>query len=271
MPAATIEQRNSNFARLQGMLTAHCEAGSEGEHAAQTMAAEMPLSHAASLDKLKVILNSGALLSQNGLGVRTGAAENALETTDDVFFYLGAFNYPDTECGFLFTASLENEFSMNGICTPFDSGALVTKNARVLPPQMYPDGISCVRAHELSVPKYRSLLQTVIAKYSAGKEAYLHDPSSFVCACGAERGHPFGLVGGDSRSATFEVRLPQHVPLRPPHLRAVFVRKGYEIQELSALFSLGVTVLRYEADNDDDFFHALREACISFIQELLIS
>lgn len=230
----------------------------------------MPLTHAAPLGKLKVILESKALLSQEQVGVRRGAAETLLETADDVFLYIGAFSYPGTECGFLFVPSVESGRRDDAIATPFDSGALVSGKG-ITPPAPYTDGIAYVRDHELPVSDFRSLLARVIADYSAGPGDYLNEPDDFVCSCGAEREHPFGLSGGDRRAGSFEVRLPQRVPLLPPHLRAVFVRKGYELPELSPLFASGVTIERYEADSTDPvFFHALRSACISFIKEHLV-
>lgn len=232
----------------------------------------MPLSHSAALGKLDAILSSGALLSQVQTG-RTplGEAETLLETADDVFLYLGAFAYPATECGFLFIPSIETDHADDAVATPFDSGALACMKF-VTPPAPYTDGISFVRDHELPVADYRTLLGAVMADYSRSVNHHLFDPADFACACGEARGHPFGLSGGDSRGATFEVRIPQRVPLRPPHLRAVFVRKGYELPSLSALFALGITIKRYESDdNDADSFHALRQACVSFIQEHLLS
>lgn len=269
MPAASITQRRDNLTRLQGMLSAHCAPDSTRTSAAQKLAVKMPLSHAAPLGKLKAILLSEALLSQVQMGRPLGNAETRLETTDDVFLYLGAFSYPATECGFLFVPSVESDHTDQGVSTPFDSGALVS-NIGVTPPAPYTDGIAFVRDHELPVSDYRSLLSMVISDYSQTTDHYLRHPADFTCACGESRGHPFGLSGGDERAATFELRIPQRVPLRPPHLRAVFVRRGYELSELSDLFALGVTIERYDADDDADFFHALREACISFIQEHLI-
>lgn len=238
--------------------------------AAQRLAATLPLSHAAPLGMLKVILDSKALLSQIQVDGRRGAAETLLETADDVFLYVGAFIYPGTECGFLFVASLETGRRDDAIATPFDSGALVSGKG-VTPPAHYPDGVAYVRDHELPVSDFRSLLARVIADFSVSPIRYLNEPGDFFCSCGAAREHPFGLIGGDRRAGSFEVRLPQRVPLLPPNLRAVFVPKGYELPELSPLFASGVTIERYEADsNEPDFFHALRTACISFIQEHLI-
>jgi len=227
----------------------------------------MPLSHTTTIGNLKQILVSGALLSQAQVGGRLGSAELLLETTDDVFLYLGAFSYPDTECRFLFVPSLETGHQDHGISTQFDSGALASK---LTPPAPYTDGVSFVRDHELPVSDYRTLLSTIISDYSRSMNDYIYDPDRFACACGVVRAHPFGLVGGNRRAASFEVRIPQRVPLRPPHLRAVFVRKGYELPELSDLFSSGVPIERYEADNEADYFHALRTACISFIRDHLI-
>lgn len=270
MSASPLPKRLANLERLSQFLTPHCPADAARATAAWHTAARLPLTHATNQGKLKAILHSGELLSQLQVGGRRGDAESILGTADDVFLYIGAFTYPGTECGFLFVPSLETGRRDDAIATPFDSGALGGGKG-VTPPASYSDGVACVRDHELPVPDYRRLLAVVIADYSASPGGYLHEPGDFVCSCGAERGHPFGLTGGDRRAGTFEVRLPGRVPLRPPHLRAVFVQKGYELPELSALLASGVTIVGYEADSSDpDFFHALRSACISFIQEHLI-
>ena len=270
MPVSPLPQRLANLNRLSKSFTSHCPPSSVRSSAAQNLAVKLPLSHAAPLGKLKQILDSKALLSQVQVGTPPRAAESILETTDDVFLYIGAFSYPGTECGFLFVPSIESGRQVDAIATPFDSGALASNKGITLPAH-YTDGVTFVRDHEMPVSDYRSILSRVIADYTADPSNYLSEPDSFTCACGASREHPFGLSGGDCRAGTFEVRIPQRVPLRPPHLRAVFVRKGYELAELSELFALGVTIERYEADSEADFFHALRSACISFIQEHLIS
>jgi hypothetical protein len=270
MPASSLTQRLANLDRLNQSLTSHCPSDAARMNSSQRLATTLPLSHAADLGKLKVILESKALLSQVQVGKPLRKAESILETADDVFLYIGAFSYPGTECGFLFVPSVELGRRDDAIATPFDSGALVSGKG-ITPPSPYTDGVAYVRDHELPVSDFRGLLARVIADYSADPSAYLNEPGEFVCSCGVEREHPFGLSGGDRRAGSFEVRLPQRVPLLPPHLRAVFVRKGYELPELSSLFASGVSIERYEADSTDpDFFHALRFACISFIQEHLI-
>jgi hypothetical protein len=270
MPASPLPKRLENLVRLSQSLVSHCPSDPARTTAAQHFATRLPLTHAAPQGKLRAILDSQALLSQLQVGGRRGDAEAILETEDDVFLYIGAFSYPGTECGFLFVPSLEAGRQDDAIATPFDSGALVGGKG-VTHPATYADGLAYVREHELPVSGYRALLARVIADYSDSPGYYLNEPGDFVCACGEKREHPFGLSGGDRRAGTFEVRLPQRVPLHPPHLRAVFVRKGYELPELSVLFASGITIERYEADSTDpDFFHALRSACISFIQEHLI-
>jgi hypothetical protein len=42
----------------------------------------------------------------------------------------------------------------------------------------------------------------------------------------------------------------------------VFVRRGFEPPELSDLFALGVSIERFDADDDADFFHALRQLAL---------
>ena len=271
MPVATLTQRQTNLTRLSASLSAHCPPDAPRASAAQKLAVQMPLSHATAYGNLQKILRNEALLSQKQLGIPFGAAERMLGTTDDVFLYLGAFSRPHTECGFLFVPTVETDRPDDNIATPFDSGALASMSF-VKPPAPYTDGVAFVREHELPVSDYRTLLGTIISDYSRGADHYLQRPDDFACACGMSREHPFGLSGGDHRAATFELRIPQRVPLRPPHLRAVFVRRGFEPPELSDLFALGVTIERYEADpSDADFFHALRAACVTFIQDHLIS
>ncbi len=269
MPAASPSQRRENLVRMTGCLSAHCSADLEKSRAAQTWATAMPLTHATDFGKLPQVLHNAALLSQVQLGRSPGAAEAKLDTVDDVFLYAGAFSYPATECGFLFVPSVEVDHRNDGVATPFDSGALASMSV-VQAPTPCQDGVAFVRDHELPVSDYRGLLASIIADYSRSAEAYLDRPDDFACACGTLRGHPFGLTGGDRRAATFEVRIPQRVPLQSPHLRAVFVRKGFAVAGLHQLFAQGISIVCYEADEGSDFFHALRTTCISFIQEHLI-
>lgn len=236
------------------------------------MAQKLPLSHATSEGTFIKILDSKALLSQMAVNPRANSAEATLGTADDVFFYLGAFSYPDTDCGFLFLPALEADQQTDGVCTPFDSGALVSK---VSPPATYPQDtpgrVRFVRDHELPVSEYRKLLGQVITDYSRACGIYLEFPNEFKCECGFLRGHPFGLVGGDLRVATFEVRIPRRVPLSHPHLHAVFVRSGFEPRELAHLRRAGVRIETFQPELGADSSGALRAACINFIQEHLLS
>jgi hypothetical protein len=268
MPVADLTQRRQNLARLCREHTDHCKCIAPRSDEAKAMAEKLPLNHATTQDTMVEILRSGALLSQIAVGLTPHEAETALDTADDVFFYLGAFAYPDTECGFLFLPALEENYQSDGVSTPFDSGALVNK---VSPPPGYAGTrIDFVRAHEMPVSDYRELLGRVIADYSRACEAYLQTPEEFRCACGASRNHPFGLTGGDHRAATFEVRIPKRVPLSHPYLHAVFVRNGFEPRELAPLHHAGVRIERFEPEAGADSSGALRAACISFIQEKLL-
>lgn len=269
MPVATIEQRKANLARLLATISAHCPSEPAREIDAQNRARITPLTHAVKLDKLPGILTSEALLSQLQIGAKIREAERILETTDDVFLYVGAFGYPATECGFLFLSSIEDSHQQTGISTPFDSGALATTRY-VKQPDHYPDGPACVRDHELPVSDYRKLLGTVIHTHSRSADEFLENPADFSCFCGVPRPHPFGLSGGDNRAATFEVRIPSRVPLKPPYLRAVFVPEGIVPPELSALSASGVEIVRYTPIDDGNYFFTLRNACIQFILEHIV-
>ncbi|MFC5457292.1 hypothetical protein [Prosthecobacter fluviatilis] len=275
MPAANLAQRQQNLARLCDAHSAHCVCGAARAHASSTMAQKLPLSHAAPEGAMGKILGSGALLSQMAVNPRPDSAEATLGTADDVFFYLGAFGYPYTDCGFLFLPALEEGHQRDGVSTPFDSGALVSKVSNVNPPASYaqdiPGRVGFVRDHELPVSGYRELLSRVITDYSRACGIYLESPDEFKCECGFVRGHPFGLVGGDRRAATFEVRLPRSVPLSPPHLHAVFVRTGFEPRELAPLRRAGVRIETFQPEPGADSSGALRAACINFIQEHLLS
>jgi hypothetical protein len=266
MPAASLAQRQTNLARVNGSLSEHCPTTVAVTAQARIWAAKMPLTHATAFGNLADILHNGALLSQVQLGLPAGYAEALFETADDVFLYATAFSYPNTECGFLFVPSLEADHTADGIATPFDSGAMA---GHVDPPAAYADRVSFVRDYELPVSDYRQTLESVMAAYSPSPETYLSFPENVSCHCTTARDHPCGLVGGDRRANTFEVRIPQRVALQPPHLRAVFVREGFEISDLHELFASGVTIERYQAEDGDDFFHAMRECCISFIQNRL--
>lgn len=267
MPAANISQRHTNLVRLRDSLSTHCPVDNENLASARDLATNIPLTHATSRGKLTTILGDDALLSQEQSGSQIGEAETLLETANDVFLYVGSFSYPETECGFLFEQSVEDEHQDDGIATPFDSGALAKK---ISPPSPYDDGVAFVRDHELPVAGYRELLADVISGFLPSPENYLRQPDAHTCRCGTTVAHPFGLKGGDCRTATFEVRIPERVPLRTPHLRAVFVREGYEAPELSELFAAGVTIVNYPAPDDGDFFNALKKSCINFIHEHLI-
>ena len=266
MPVSPPSQLLANLKRLSETLTAHCECDAAQTNAARHWAAKMPLTHGTSIGSLKAILDSKALLSQAQVGSRVGQAETILETRDDVFLYLGAFSYPNTECGILFLQSLEKNHQDKGVPTPFDSGAYGCKFS---PPGGYADGPSFVRAHELPIPGYRELLRTVILQYAPSPLHYLRSASSFACHCGVSLTHPFEITQGDDRTSSFEVRVPQRVALQPPHLLAVFVKKGYELPELSTLFALGVKIERYEAATEDNSFDAMRDSCVIFIEEYL--
>jgi len=260
MPAASSSQRQANLDRLRGSLTPHCPPGPVRQEAATTWAKRLPLTHSTNLKWLDSILTAGALISQNTLGIRVGKAETMLDTGNDVFLYVGAFTYPGTECGFLFLPSLENVPPAQGVATPFDSGAMAYK---VPAPTPYPDGPAFVRDHELSVPAYRTLLGQVIADISPSPEHFIRDPSP-RCHCGKVLLHPLGLPLDNARRNTFEVRLPSQVPLQPPHLRAVFVREGYEPRALHTLMDRGVHIESFASD-DSNIFDAMRESCINFL------
>ncbi len=269
MPVADLAQRQTNLARLCGAHTQHCQCDAAKAHDSDSMAKKLPLSHATTEDTMLKILGSKALLSQMSVSFRPDSAEAALGTADDVFFYLGAFGYPDTDCGFLFLPALEENHEADGVSTPFDSGALVSK---VSPPAGYAGSrVNFVREHELPVSAYRDLLGQVIADYARTCGVYLQSPEEFKCECGFARGNPFGLVGGDRRAATFEVRIPKRVPLSPPHLHAVFVRNGFEPRELAPLRRAGVKIETFQPEPGADSSGALRAACINFIQEHLLS
>ncbi|MCB1086044.1 MAG: hypothetical protein KDM63_03290 [Verrucomicrobiae bacterium] len=274
MPKATVEQQSQNLTRLLAGLQGHCPSDAGAKADAERLATRLPLAHSLAFGKLADSLRDGELRSQQLLGRPAGRAESAMETTDDVFLYVGAFTYPDTECGFLFVPSLEGDHQAEGVATPFDSGALAFK---VDPPEGCPDGVSCVRDHELPLVGHRRVLARVMTGYLPSPSSYLlhsfdlHGPKKYACHCGHPMPHPFGLRGGDDRVSTFEVRIPQRVALQAPHLRAVFVREGLEIPELSELFAIGIPIVRFPSEDGADFFHALRESCISFIAEHLVA
>ena len=149
MPAATLEQRRQNLTRLLGAISPHCKPDAERESADGRQSLRIPLTHAVRRSSLLDILASEALLSQAQIGARVGHAETILETADDVFLYIGSFGYPETEFGFLFQPTLEESHRLNGISTPFDSGAFATCE-KVKPPAAYTNGTTFVkigRAH----------------------------------------------------------------------------------------------------------------------------
>jgi hypothetical protein len=147
-----------------------------------------------------------------------GSVEAHLGTDDDVFFFLAPFRYPNTNCGLLFKASLEERHRGWGSATPFDSGGIV-------------DGDKCRRLdatepairfferHQLPVPEHRSYLELSLVTLFA-------EPWHYIDGTDPKWTGPIGLSGGDARRWTHEVRIPREVRLDDGHLQALFVSVG---------------------------------------------
>jgi len=227
------------------------------------------LSHSMADAKLPTVCGSGVLLSasaiaaNNGTSVPVGCSEAQLGTAAFVFFYVAPFRYPNTGCGFLFSAELEETHRADGVCSPFDSGGLVKHLIRRDPSE---PPIAFLNRHELPVPEHRRYLDLSMQLLFASPGDYLTGDPSLP--------GPIGLSGGDRRRWTHEVRIPDRVELRGGHLEAVFARRTLVIRERSVreLFqwcsSTNVSTVPLESSRADDY-NALQTACIEYIREKL--
>jgi hypothetical protein len=228
------------------------------------------LAHSTSRKSFSSICDSGYLYSAASLAAARGEslaparAEVVLGTAGSVFFYVSAFRYPNTTCGFLFAKSLESRRSDDGVATPFDSGGLLewlTRPDPVEPPRDF------LARHELPVPEHRRYLGLSIAVLFDKSEDYFEGTDPL-------RPGPIGLTGGDHRRWTHEVRIPDRVFVRGSHLQAVFATTA-QVARDSAVRSLfqwcegeGVDSIAFAAPRRN-VFEALRRECLGYVRQRL--
>ena len=213
-------------------------------------------------------LKSMTLLTNEGItNMRPDSAEVLLGTCDAVFFYVGPFCYPATNCGLLFSASIENEHGPDGAsATPFDSGGLAKHLS--WPSKGLETAREFFERHELPVPEHREYLRESLQCLFAHPEDYLDsDPESIHSG-------PIGLAGGDRRRWTHEVRIPGRITLRSPYLRAVFASRNRVrvVTEMEELFNWclehGVDRRMFDAPEGDEFA-GLRRECLEYLRETI--
>jgi hypothetical protein len=238
------------------------------------MADGMPLSNSAGVDTFAKICGTGSLLSQRELiarGIpspRTGPGSPAalLRTDNFVFFFVGAFRFPGTKCGFLFKASLEEERRGDSLASPFDSGGLLDHHR----PPSGENPRTFLERHEMSVPDYRRFLELVLDRLFA-------DPWHYLTGTGPAREGPVRLVtvDADARRWTFEVRVERDVRIRF-HLQAIFmpqiVSNYASVQQM--IYWCGqnnVDIVLYHAPRatSSDCFDRMKMHCIGYIRRML--
>lgn len=228
------------------------------------------LAHSTSDLKFETICNSGRLkspakLHSEGLKtLKTDAVELTLGTSEFVFLYAGAFSFPSSGCGLLFSRTLEAAHSADGAATPFDSGGLVNIFTRA---DMSETAAAFFSRHELPLFEHRDFLNDCLhLLFSA--------PYDYMEGIAPRHSGPVGLSRGDAvRRHTHEVRIPHEVHLRSPHLQAVFVPLRLallpEIEKLLTwCHAEGFDVETYETDRQNDFAK-LKTACIQYLRRHL--
>lgn len=254
-----------DYARKNGIAFPNAASG-----AAARLGDSLYLAHSTSSEKFSDICASGYLASKASLAAARGeslapaCAEVVLGTAGSVFFYVSPFRYPNTTCGFLFAKSLESHRSDDGVATPFDSGGLLGWLTR-------PDPAELPRAflarHELPIPEHRSYLGLSMAVLFEKPRDYFEGTDPLWPG-------PIGLIGGDQRRWTHEVRIPDQVFVRGSHLQAVFSPRARVAAdpEVEGLFQWcareGVDRILFDSPRENDF-EALRQECIDYIRRKL--
>lgn len=264
----------SNLERLSDELQRYLEANHLDESRiasgpAGKIAREVPLAHSTSGTNMAAVCRSGRLYSPRKLHeshlktLKPEAVEITLGTTNFVFLYAGPFSFPSSGCGFLFSTSLEGHHATDGLATPFDSGGLVGQLRSASEPEK-PEAF--FERHELPVPGHRDYLRICIG-------SLFGTPFDYIDGTAPEHSGPLALIGSDARRWTHEVRIPDEVFIRSPHLKAVFApRRLGLVPEIKSLLgwclSEGFDVEVFDADRENDFAR-LREACIEYLRKEL--
>jgi len=202
-----------------------------------------------------------------GIPVRPSSAEASLNTQQFVFLYCGQFRYPETQVGFLFGKTLEDENSDASEASPFDSGAL---HKYATWPDARESGAAFLARHSLQVPEYRD--------YLAFRLDYLFFRPTDYLAPGEIpiRPDPIGLrpnppaILSDPRLWTFEVRVLDEVQLAPPHLLAIFyssrLLSAPSVVEFLAAQSKSIHIEELFAV-DDESFVSLQLCCLNYLRD----
>lgn len=267
----TRQQRENNLTRMCGDLARHCASAMNLDPLPPPapLAEALLLAHSTSAGSLAGINKSGFLLSTAAVWTMKGkpmppdGAESVLGTAGFVFLYTGTFRYPSTNCGLLFAKSLEEQHQEDGEASPFDSGGLLHHIERPDPAESPRDYLE---RHTLPLPGHRRYLGLCLSSLFTAPENYL------------ESGPPYnsgplgltGVTGDDARRWTHEVRIPERVQLRGPHLHAVFVPVSLAgaYPEIASLLSWclaeQVEVVAYQTDDLEDF-ETLSRTCRDYL------
>lgn len=186
--------------------------------------------------------------------------EFILGTANSVFFYVAPFRYPGTDCGLLFSATLEIAHTVNGVATPFDSGGLLNIFKT-------PDPRAFLSRHDMPIPEHRRYLTLCM-------DLLFRQPEDYVDGTDPSYPGPVGLTGGDYRRWTHEVRIPDRVLLRSRHLQAAFAPTPLVADSIvvKSLFKWcdeqGVDSISFDAPRGGEFA-ALQRKCRDYIREKL--
>ncbi|MDI1310564.1 hypothetical protein [Prosthecobacter sp.] len=265
------QRLEENLNRLQQDLVAYAQTHNLLASAeCRKMADSILLAHSTSDLKFETLCRTGRLKSPAKLhdeGYKTlepDAVERVLGTSEFVFLYAGAFSFPSSGCGLLFSSTLEIAHSADGAATPFDSGGLVNHFTRA---DMSEPVAAFFSRHELPLSEHRHFLHDCLHLLFSAPQDYLEGRP-------ATHAGSLGLSGGDAvRRHTHEVRIPHEVPIRSQHLQAVFVPYRLTMQpEIEKLLTWclaeGYDVVSYGADRENDFTK-LKTACIQYLRRHL--
>jgi hypothetical protein len=257
---------------LQGYLSANgIVAPASSAQVAAKIAPSIFLAHStADANFVAICSPSGRVLSSAGLDaagikpLKPDAVEITLGTAAFVFLYAAAFSFPSSGCGLLFAPTLEQQHSDNGFATAFDSGGLISVFQR---PDMSEPPRDFFMRHEFPISEHRSYLQSCLAALFSTPLDYFHGNPP-------QHPGPIGLTGGDCRRWSHEVRIPNEVVVRSPHLQAVFIpRRLGLVPEIKHLVrwceSEGFDAIVYDADRENDFAK-LKRACVEYLRDQLL-
>ena len=256
---------NSQLTALLKDLDAHAALLGGMGFPVSAMAAKLSdslfLSNASTKDDFIKICKGGALKSQVLLN-RIKATEQKLGTAHYVFFFAAPFRYPDTNCGLLFSTTLEKTAS-GAVATPFDSGSL---DGICQWPDPKLTMMDFLERHELPVPGHRAYLKRRM-------EVLFEKPEDYVDGVNPTRPCCIGLTGGDQRRWTHEVRIPDQVELMGGHLEAVFVSDAAAKEPAikSFLEKCEVQEVQYftfpSAGRDE--YERMHQLCLDFIEQTI--